>query len=204
MKRMLAAVALIALPGVEEAHTSDLESGHGPARQALVDSDRANGSQEVSDSLSMVEGLKATGKRVANKLGSGVLLGSLSGGTLAFLALAGGGTGDALGVAGVYAAVYNWWVGYTIGAAVGVTAVDPHDHFMTSLAGGVVGAAVGTVPGDVLYGGNSALWPLFICPLVGATIGSELGRRYFEHPRFIIGLTPVPNRRPSANITLQF
>ena len=203
MDRMLAAVALIALLGAEEAHTSDFEFGHRPARQALVDSDRANGSQEVSDSLSMAEGLTATGKRVANKLGSGALLGSLSGGILAYLARGGSG-GDALGVAGAYAAVYNWWIGYTIGAAVGVTAVDPRDHFMASLAGGVVGAAVGTVPGDVLYGGKSALWPLFICPLVGATIGSELGRRYFEHARFTIGLTPVPGRRPSANITLQF
>ncbi len=68
MDRMLAAVALIALLGAEEAHTRDFEFGHRPARQALVDSDRANGSQEVSDSLSMAEGLTATGKRVANKL----------------------------------------------------------------------------------------------------------------------------------------
>ena len=123
---------LIALLGAEEAHTSDFEFGHRPARQALVDSDRANGSQEVSDSLSMAEGLTATGKRVANKLGSGALLGSLSGGILAYLARGGSG-GDALGVAGAYAAVYNWWVGYTIGAAVGVTAVDPRDHFMASI-----------------------------------------------------------------------
>ena len=156
------------------------------------------GSFTRKDSLKM-----GTSNRIASKLGSGALLGSFCGLTFAFLT-PGATAGDVLGLNEIHSIVYNWLLGYTIGTVVGVTAVDPYDRPIMSLAGSVVGAALGTIPGDVLYGGNSALWPLFICPLVGATIGSELWRDSPKESRFTIDLRPDFNGCPSAVVALHF
>ena len=169
------------------------QSANAPRNQAFVDSGRANGSQAILDSLSKTKGLMEAVNRVASKLGSGALIGTFSGLTFTYLGPKARG-GDVLGLNEVYSAVYNWWIGYTIGAAVGVTAVDPHDRFIMSFAGSIVGAAVGTLPGDVIWGDYwrdySPLFPLFISPLVGATIGSELWRQSPEDSRITIGLKP--------------
>ena len=152
--------------------------------QALVDSGRANGSQAILDSLSKTKRLMEAVNRVASKLGSGALIGTFSGLTFTFL---GPKTrGGVLGLNEVYSAVNNWWIGYTIGAAVGVTAVDPHDRFIMSFAGSIVGAAVGTLPGDVVWGdywGNILLY--FPC-----SSALSLGRRLDRN----CGANPLKNR----------
>ena len=161
-----------------------------PSNHALVDSGGANGSQAALDSLSKTKGLMGAVNRISSKLGSGALIGTFSGLTFAFLGPKAAG-GIVVGINEVYSVARNWLIGYTIGAAVGVTAVDPHDRFIMSFAGSVVGAAVGTMmPGDVLWGDYTLLLPLFISPLVGATIGSELLRKTPEDSRFTIGLKP--------------
>ena len=92
-------------------------------------------------------------------------------------------------------------IGYTVGVPVGVSLYDPHDQFMYSLAGSLIGGAAGIA----LTCAKEELWPsLLICPLVGATILSELTRKPPEIRRVSIGLLPGPKGRVSAFATLRF
>ena len=105
-----------------------------------------------------------------------------------------------LGVAAV-AAVFGG-IGYVIGVPVGVNKVDPHDLFGASLAGSLIGGGVGFMATIQQYD----VWPsLLICPVVGATVMSELTRDVPPEARRVsVGLAPGPDGSVSALATLRF
>ena len=91
--------------------------------------------------------------------------------------------------------------GYLAGVSVGVSIVDPHDRFIASLGGSLIGFGVGVI----LTVQQDDLWPsLLICPVVGATAMSELTRKSPEARRLSVGLAPDPNGSVSAVATLRF
>ena len=140
--------------------------------------------------------------RIVSKLGGGVLCGGIFGfaGSLV--------TGkvsckksDSGEICGLLAFVVGGTIGYTVGVPFGVSVLDPHDQFRYSFAGSLIGGAAGIA----LTRAEEKLWPsLLICPLVGATILSELTRKPPEARRVSIGLLPGPKGRVSAVATLRF
>ena len=91
--------------------------------------------------------------------------------------------------------------GYTVGAAVGVSRVDPHDQFIPVLGG----SAAGLIAGFYLTSAAGILWPtLLAAPIVTATVVSEWTRAPPEDPRVSIALQPHPGRGFSAAAALRF
>ena len=92
-------------------------------------------------------------------------------------------------------------IGYTVGVPIGVSSEDPQDRFTYSLAGSLIGGAAGL---GLIYA-KEKFWPaLFIFPLVGSTIMSEVFRNPPEVRRVSIGLLPGTKGRVSAVATLRF
>ena len=95
-----------------------------------------------------------------------------------------------IGLAGLvvhgYTAVGLWPVGFAAGAACGVSITDPHDRFISTLAGGVAGLLLG---GPILYVSDNP-WAAMVGPPVLATIVSEMGREESEGFRLSAGLSP--------------
>ena len=99
--------------------------------------------------------------------------------------------------------------GYPIGTAIGVTAIDvdtsdPHDRsiksLIKSLGLSLGGSTVGLIGTLVI-----PLWPsVFVSPVVGATLASELWREPLASRRISVGLMPNPRGRLSAVATLRF
>lgn len=92
-------------------------------------------------------------------------------------------------------------VGYLAGVSWGVNWVDPHDRFIGVLGGTLIGGATGIVMTTT----KEELWPsVLICPIIGATIMSELTRKPPEARRFSVGLAPNSDGRLSAIATFRF
>ena len=92
-------------------------------------------------------------------------------------------------------------IGYSLGTAIGVSDIDPHDRFIASLGG----SAVGLIGGIGLTSISKVLFPsLLVGPIIGATIMSELSRKPPQARRVSVGLVPAPNRGLSAVATLRF
>ena len=140
-------------------------------------------------------------RRIVKKLAGGVLGGVL-------LGLVGGVAGGAISDCSTEnpycKSEYGWpglWLGYFVSVPLGVSLFDPHDQFKNSLVGSLIGGA----PGLGLIYAKEEFWPaLVICPLVGATIMSEVFRKPPEVRRVSIGLLPGPKGRVSAVATLRF
>ena len=153
------------------------------------------------------------GKRVAIKLASGAFKGVAAGlvGGIILLGIAvesqreaepGTDPSAAYAIEGAVAAISGFCIGNTVGSAVGVSKVDPHDRFIMSLGGSVVGLIGGI---GLAYVSGGALWPsLFVGPVVGATVMSELWRKPPKARRFSVGLVPNPKKGLSAVATLRF
>ena len=110
--------------------------------------------------------------------------------------------GELAGLAVAASAAIFGGIGYVIGVPVGVSRVDPHDQFIASLAGSLIGGGVGFMATIR----QSDAWPsVLICPLVGAVTMSELTRdASLEARRLSVGLAPGPDGSVSARATLRF
>ena len=95
--------------------------------------------------------------------------------------------------------------GYIIGCPLGMSAVDPDDRFLNTLAGSLLGAGVGVLIGSVTSRNVGASF-IFASP-IGATIGliimSERSNP-LRSRRFSIGLAPDRNGNLSVTATAQF
>lgn len=140
------------------------------------------------------------GKRIVSKLFFGAVSGSIS----AYWGGAIGGRfesceGDCgFNEAGIKGAA----IGYTAGTAYGVSRIDPHDQFVPSLLGSLLGFG-----GGIWLTENSGyeLWPsILVGPVAFATVMSELSRKPPEARRFSVGLFPNPKKGLSAVATLRF
>ncbi|MYA22565.1 MAG: hypothetical protein F4Z30_07155, partial [Gemmatimonadetes bacterium] len=105
---------------------------------------------------------KGSGKRIAFKLVSGTLSGiGVSFGTL-FLS-------SGAGVRGWAPITWSVLIGYPIGSAIGVSLVDPHDRFIHSLIGSLLGVGVAaSATSDI---------NLLVFPPICATLASEMFRK---------------------------
>ncbi len=180
--------------------------GGRPAWEAAIDSTGAAGSEKVESVERPLWGREDEREpRVFRKLAAGALGGvvwGLGGSILgAGLASGGGCEGDLCG-AGAIAGIYlGGLIGYTVGAAVGVSRVDPHDRFIPVLGG----SAAGLIAGFYLTGAADILWPtLFAAPIITATMMSEWTRDPPEDLGLSFGLSPTPGRGFSAAATLAF
>ena len=161
--------------------------------------------KEATDTLSVIDnrrqGQNSTGGgRIAKKLAGGVLGGILVG-------IAGGMTSMVIGdcpEAVLFCELENFfiggWYGYVVGLPIGMNRIDPHDQFIYSLSGSLIGGAASLALTD----SKDEFWTLIICPLVGTAIMSELFRKPQENRRVSIGLLPGPKGRVSAIATLRF
>ena len=156
-------------------------------------------------------------KRVAQKLTYGALWGAGGGAIGAVVGLALGSLEDCsdcphghncdlCGLGPIVGSLFVGSIGYSIGTAVGVSRVDPHDFFGASLVGSVVGFAGGI--GLMSASGSELLFPsLFIGPIVGATLASEWSRSLNPSDKklpFFMNLVPDPRGGLSAIATLRF
>ena len=169
----------------------------------LAESDREmDRLKETTDTLSVRK--ENNPRRILGKLAGGVLGGFLFG-------MAGGTAGAAIGDCKEdesFCELENFfiggWFGYVVGVPVGMNRIDPHDRFAYSWTGSLIGGAASLV----IFTDEETfedLWPaLFISPLVGAAIMSELFRDPPENRRVSIGLLPGPKGRVSAVATLRF
>ena len=142
--------------------------------------------------------------RISRKLAFGALWGVVpsyfSG---MFLTLA---TGNTEGFGAGLVLQFTVALGYPLGVAAGVSRVDPHDRFIHALAGSGVGLLANfyiPIPYQFSAFDWDVIWNWFVCPLVGATIASELGRDPTESRRFSIDVVPSPGAL-SAAATLRF
>ncbi len=136
--------------------------------------------------------------RIHRKLGAGALVGA---GFVLLWDKANPQEGDLVGFAVAASAAIFGGIGYVIGVPVGVSRVDPHDRFIASLAGSLIGGGVGYHITRQEY----KLWPsCLIFPLVGATAMSEVLRNPPEARRVSVGLAPGPDGSVSALATLRF
>ena len=150
-------------------------------------------------------------KRVATKLAYGVLGGVGGGAVGAVVGFALGSYGDKncggnddpfCGAGGVFGSLIVGSCGYSIGTAVGVSRIDPHDLFGASLVGSVVGFTGGIWL--ISASESELLFPsLFIGPVVGATLASEWSRSTKKIPLFM-NLVPDSRGLLSAVATLRF
>lgn len=92
-------------------------------------------------------------------------------------------------------------IAYSLGTAIGVSKIDPHDRFIASLGGSVVGL----IGGIGLTSISKVLFPsLLVGPIIGATIMSEWSRKPPQARRVSVGLIPDPKGGLSAVATLRF
>ena len=171
-----------------------------------------NGLTETPDTLYGILYIRddmGPGGRIARKLAvsalgglGGGLLGSLLGVVLGHNFLGGRNcSGDqSCGLAAAYGVLFGGSVGYSVGTAVGVSLLDPHDRFIMALVGSLLGLGGGVILADA-----EDLWPsIFVGPAILATWMSELSRSPPKARRFSVGLVPNPKRGLSAIATLRF
>ncbi len=131
---------------------------------------------------------------IIQRLAMKSLLGALTG-TFSMVA------GIKIGSAPEGAAVIAGGSVFTVGVSIGVTLADPQDRFLLTLAGSVIGGAVGFAGMAI----DDSFWPaVLLCPLPGSIIMSELWRTSLESRRFSLGLVPTSNGRIVAQATLRF
>ena len=152
--------------------------------------------------------------RIGKKLAAGVLGGVVGG--LAGAVIAEGQhqaiEGDD-GIGGAIATMVGIWGGNLVGTAVGVSAVDPQDNFLITLAGSVL-LGVGVPYAIATENGSDNLIILsgLLGPIVGAMIASELWRKPLSAKRHLkpkaplvsVGLVPNPKGGLSAIATMRF
>ena len=181
---------------------TQVDSSRAPRRFRMM-TDRVSVKTERGDE-------RETENRIAKKLRAGALGGSafgfVSGSLMAGSVSAGG---DGLGQPVVF--YFFGLLGYTIGTAVGVSQVDPHDRFVPSLMGSLLGSLSGI--GLASMAGSHNV--LLVCPITSVALAvwmSEGSRnrsaeRAFNPPevsRFSIGLAPSPKGHLSAIAKLRF
>ena len=142
------------------------------------------------------------GRRIAKKLGSGVLGGSVSGFVLGrFLAYSF--RGEVEGIVAYKAFILGMSVGYPVGVGLGTSVVDRHDY--RSLVFALAGSFLGTGIGLLLFDRDQSLY--YSVPPITATLASELFRKPLESGRFSVSsVSLVPDVRGnwSAVATLRF
>ena len=172
----------------------------------LAESDREiDRLQEATDTLSVIDnrrqGRNSTGgRRIAKKLAGGVLGGILFGMTVGLTGAAIVDCPENVSFCEIENFFSLGWYGYVVGLPVGMNRMDPHDRFIYSLAGSLIGGAASLALTD----SKDEFWTLIICPLVGTAIMSEFFRKPLENRRVSIGLLPGPKGRVSAVATLRF
>ena len=185
-----------------------------PGTRAVTDTVETTGRAEIPVGRGgpLPEGFleeRRGGARIARKLAVGTLGGAVGGlwGSAAGAALASatcepgeGGETFGCGFAALMGAVVLGPPGFAVGAAVGVSQVDPHDRFLAALAG----SAAGLTAGIYLTLENAMLWPnLFAGPVLMATMTSEWFRDS-PYRRLSLRLSPTPGRGVSAAASLRF
>ena len=172
----------------------------------LAESDREiDRLKETPDTLSVIDnrrqGQNSTGGgRIAKKLAGSVLGGVLLGMTVGLTGAAIVDCPENVSFCEIENFFILGWYGYVIGLPVGMNRMDPHDRFIYSLAGSLIGGAASLALTD----SKDEFWTLIICPLVGTAIMSEFFRKPPENRRVSIGLLPGPKGRVSAFATLRF
>ncbi len=170
---------------------------------------------ETSDTLSKgTEG--GNGGRVVGKLLHGTVFGFCGASLGAILGAVSGHyflggrncSGDqSCGLAAAYGGLSGWVSGYSVGTAVAVSRVDPHDRFMISLLGSLVGTGVGGIVVAASDDWTYSLlgpWPFYAGSTIGATLFSEFSRYRHGVPRLSVGLVPNPKKGLSAVAKLHF
>ena len=109
------------------------------------------------------------------------------------------------GIGGAIATMVGIWGGNLVGTVVGVSAVDPQDYFLITLAGSVLlGAGVPVAIAAESGSDNLIILSGLLDPIVGAMITSELSRKPPQARRVSVGLVPNLKGGLSAVATLRF
>ena len=175
--------ATVAAPSLRSGTRDSTQASPGRAVGQLTETpERLSGKTQRKDS-------KGSGKRIAFKLVSGTLSGI--GVSFGGLFLSSG------------AEVRDWapitWsvlIGYPVGSAIGVSLVDPHDRFIHSLIGSLLGVGVAiSASSDINF---------LIFPPILATLASEMFRKPPKARRLSVGLMPNSTGHLSAMATLRF
>lgn len=187
------------------------------ADKALVDSGRTageltgtGGGDPEEFEKSRLPDTRETGKRIARKLAAGALAGIIPSYALGIILteISGvrGNSDEVNFGAGLFFEA-SLILGYPVGAGIGVSWVDPRDRFILSLAGSAVGFVVGialTGEHNFLEDSRWETWPIYTCPLIGATVASELWRKPLETRRVTIDVMPDSKGHLSVGATLHF
>ena len=168
-----------------------------------VDSGRVEGQfQAMPDRISVRTSDMGVGKRLAVKWGAGTLGGILFAGMGLVIGsgMDGHSCDDDFEAGAPFCipdgAILGMLIGYGAGTAVGVSMWDPHDRFIYSLVGGLLGISAGLALKSPEL--------MFVSPLPMAILASELSRSPLEARRISVGIVPTPKRGLSAVATLRF
>ena len=181
-----------------------------PFRSAAAVSDSAERVERFPIQAGWMDGM-GPDKRVATKLASGALVGGV--GFAVWFALASVSEGDCdndhnndnpfcgYSCCEELRRVMFGSIGYLVGTAIGVSQFDPHDRFIASLGGSVVGL----IGGIGLMSVDEVFWPsIFVGSVAFATMMSEWTRKPPEARRVSFGVAPTLNGSLSASVTLRF
>ena len=196
--------------GEPDRHLLDSVFMGDPFRSAAAVSDSAERVERFPIQAGWMDGM-GPDKRVATKLASGALVGGV--GFAVGFALASVSEGDCdnddnnddpfcgYSCCEELRRVVFGSIGYLVGTAVGVSQFDPHDRFIASLGGSVVGL----IGGIGLMSVDDVFWPsIFVGSVAFATMMSEWTRKPPEARRFSVGLVPNSKGRLSAVAMLRF
>ena len=93
-------------------------------------------------------------------------------------------------------------IGSSVGFPIGVSKVDPYDSLPKTLLAGVVPGALGI--GSVWADNETGFLLLYVGPIIGSLIASELWRKPPQSRRVSFALAPALNGGLSATATLRF
>ena len=93
-------------------------------------------------------------------------------------------------------------IGSSVGFSIGVTKVDPYDSLPMTLLAGVIPGAMGI--GLVWADNETGFLLLYVGPVIGSLIASELSRKPPQARRVSFALAPTLNGGLSATATLRF
>ena len=205
------------LSAADRDHTHTSTTKRVPPAQAEPMAARSDSLSEQREAMVKRYYTKADNRgalRTSKKIAAG-LLGGVSGGLVGGAIMVGVASGE---FGYEIPALLGFWGGNLVGTAVGVSAVDPKDNFLITLAGtALLGAgvpyaiAIISVETNWNIGGLIALSGL-LGPIVGATIASKVWRKPLsaklhskpEARRVSVGLVPDPKGGLSAVATLSF
>ena len=148
------------------------------------------------------------GEHAVVRIPTKVVCGTLSGvvfTAIGFVGIASTDDGPSDSAGSVGYLLLGMYVGSAVGFPLGVSAADPYDSLPTTLLAGVIPGLAGySLLAADQDNDRTAFLFMYVVPVIGSLIASELWRKPPQDRRVSFGLSPIPNSGLSAVTMLRF